>query len=847
MAFERPVLFGYRVDSNLSDVIDKNEALSNILLDINDLQVIRGVASGITIEDDQTSSSASRFDFQSLSRLDVDVYRTLDRFGGDTDQYDRVLRSSPGADVTLRGNLTVNGGVGASAIRYKRVNDTNDDLTFLDISTSRVSAWSTTTNPPANTDPIYYGGEVRVISGGKLTVNNLTFGAEAEERLFDSEIPTHTVNINIDGTTYQMYAMKSIPLTIRGFFRRFDGEITFTNVNDLKASWRIINVNDSSDTQSFANQGQNTSSVLQYRSVNAAERDIEFYYPPDNITSIDLQNIDIRELPAASLPNLNSLNLAFNDIKEIPDLTQFAPNVSTINLDRNPLYLSGDETYRNLNADVMARIPTSTTVLRLGGAFFGSVRTTTGTPGDKSVIEDRLPNLTVLDLGRGGGGRGNVVPFLSRDDFDPDGFLPTVPDSCRTYNMDGNDFRRIPSTGVTDISELRYFNVDNNGDLEDDNFESNGFPNAANLEYVNLDGTDLAIPTLQNKTQLEEFFYRDTDKINSFYLNDSSESSYKFAGCSSLRRLYVYRSDIEGFIPKFKGNGSFEFFHAWPAFRLTGGRPGDTSKVLFNDTFEDCRDSIRRFYVRSTRILRETPFDDKVFNNLSVLERIYWHSYGRTGGSRNDIFVPDVSSCPRLTHLNMPRNNFSGPVPSFVSNNNIRYVNLAVNKLSGGVPEYANRLRLYYINLRNNNLTSFEGFNSLPALRYLYLHNNSSLSGSIPDLSSPSPNLRRVFLFNCSFDGYTRGSFAGLRRIDRINLANNNLGESDLNNIITDLHTVYQNVGMNRVRVNLRGQSGAPNYNPRSSENGGSSVEDRIRSFINTLRDAGWIINGVDG
>jgi len=51
MAFTTPVFFGYRVDSNLSDVIDKNQALSNVLLDINDLQVIRGVASGITTEE----------------------------------------------------------------------------------------------------------------------------------------------------------------------------------------------------------------------------------------------------------------------------------------------------------------------------------------------------------------------------------------------------------------------------------------------------------------------------------------------------------------------------------------------------------------------------------------------------------------------------------------------------------------------------------------------------------------------------------------------------------------------------------------------------------------------------
>jgi len=162
-AFQTPVFFGYRVDSNLSDVINKNLALSNINLDINDLEVIRGVSS---------EEGATRFDFQAISRLEEDVYRTLDRFQSDTGQYNGILQESPGADIALRGNLNVNGGVGGSAIRYRKVNDANDGIEFLDISTSLLSAWSTTTNPVSPTDPIYYGGEVRVVSGGNMDTDD---------------------------------------------------------------------------------------------------------------------------------------------------------------------------------------------------------------------------------------------------------------------------------------------------------------------------------------------------------------------------------------------------------------------------------------------------------------------------------------------------------------------------------------------------------------------------------------------------------------------------------------------------------------------------------------------------
>lgn len=834
MAFQTPVFYGLRVDSNLSDVINKNLALENILVDIKDLDVIRGVAS---------ETGATRFDFQALSRLEEDVYRTLDRYQGDTSQYEGILRDSPGADITLRGNLNVRGGIGGSAVRYRQVNDTNDGIDFRDISTSRVSSWSTTTSPSSPTDPIYYGGEIFVVSGGQLIVSDLVFGDAAEPRRFDSEIPTHTIRVNINGQEVDLYAMKSIPLRFRGFFRRFNAEISFSNINNLRASWRIVNVNDSDDTQSYGNLGQLSSSELNYRNVRSAERDIEFYYPPDNINSISLSNATLRELPEASLPNLTDLDVSFNDIKEMPDLVFFSPNLTSLNIRNNPLYLSGNDDLRKLNAAVMSRIPTSVTSLNLSSTYFGTVRTT-GTPGSSpSVIEDRLPNLVSLTL-RGG---------FARDDFDPDAYLPTVPESCENYTARA-DFRNIPSTGVVDQPNLVNVNISGNEFLSDSNFESSGFPNAANLRSLNISGTNLVIPTLQNKEELESVTATSTPDT-SFYLNTSQESTYKLLNCSSLEKIRIQRSSVSGFIPKFKGNTSFQTFDAWPGSDLEGGRPDNgehgysdgTTFVMFKDTFNDCRDTLRSFQVKSSDLLFERGFEEGTFSGLKRLSRLYWQSFGRTGGNRNDIFVPDISSCPALEFLNMPENNFSGPVPSFVSNDRIRYVNLSNNKLSGPVPEYTNRLHLYYVNLRNNNLTSFPGFSSMPSLEFVYLQNNSTMTGPIPNLTESASNLKRVYLFNCAFDAYTKGSFSGLSRIDRIFIANNDLGESDLNNIITDLHTLYQDTNISRVQVDLRGQSGAPNYNPRLESEGGTQLEDTIRTYINTLRDANWRIIGVDG
>jgi len=139
MAFETKVYYGFKVSNNLSDVINKSQALRVLTLEIGDIDIIRGVRSG-----NDNGASATRFDFQAMSRLKEDVYKTIDRYQGDTGQYEGILRASPGADISLRGNLNVNGGIGGSAIRYRALNDTNSAINFLDISTSRVSAWSTT-------------------------------------------------------------------------------------------------------------------------------------------------------------------------------------------------------------------------------------------------------------------------------------------------------------------------------------------------------------------------------------------------------------------------------------------------------------------------------------------------------------------------------------------------------------------------------------------------------------------------------------------------------------------------------------------------------------------------------
>ena len=126
----------------------------------------------------------------------------------------------------------------------------------------------------------------------------------------------------------------------------------------------------------------------------------------------------------------------------------------------------------------------------------------------------------------------------------------------------------------------------------------------------------------------------------------------------------------------------------------------------------------------------------------------------------------------------------------------------------------------------NNNFTSLGTFSGLGSLYRFEAHNND-MGGTIPDFTACG-NLYYLILFNNKFSSYTSGSFADLRRIKYIDLANNDLSQQAVNSIIDDLYLNYQTYGGGRrVTLNLRG-----NATP-----GEEAIE-----IILLLRQSGWTI-----
>ena len=807
MTLRNPKLFGLNVESNYADVENKNQALTALNLPPLDLEVIRGTS----------NAGATRNDFVSFSRLSQPIYKILDRYSSDSATYLDILSGKAGTDSTLFGNLNINGGLSGNAIRYRYVDGTGPSavVKIADISTSRVSAWSSSASPVIDTSPISYGARVGIITGGSLQFGTqspsvsgprLQTSITPQAKEFASEFPTHKINCTIGGQTVSLYAMKGIPLVFTGFFRNLDANITLTSlIGETPASWKIVNTTNANDYTSYANKG-GTSSTINYRSSISRERYIQFYYNPDNISSITINSANISDLPVTKLANATVLNFSYNTLRNFPDLTFFSPNVQSIYFVQNPFYLSDTEAERKLNSNIINKIPTTVRNFVMGGTFYGSI--------PQNIIVNRFTNLTELNLSRGGGA------YFHPDDSDNTCALPNVPNSCETYLVDSNDFRAFgaSNTGagqynVRDLENLITLSLNANYYLEY-NGEDLISSNNNKIQSVNIYNCAVRCPNLSGKQSLTTFYGHYNRNIGSIF---TSGGTYKFDGCGSLSTLYFYASPLTGAMPKFT-NASLSYLEL-RATNLEGGNPnGDNTYVIPERTFEQSP-NLQYMLLQSGNLLT-SPIHPNAFTYTPNLYYLWYISYGRTGGS-----IPSLASCSNLTYLVLHYNNFSGSFPNLAANRNIYYVDCSYNSLSGNIPGFKNLSSLSYLFLYNNQFTGITKFTNLPSLAYFYAHNNQ-LSGEIPDFTD-CPNMYYLILFNNQLTTYKSGSFSSLYRLRYLDLANNLLSQQAINSIIFDLYTNYNSINRGGVTVNLRG-----NASPS-----GTSLD-----YIDILRSKGWSI-----
>ena len=854
MALTNPKLFGLNINTLLQDVERKNTAIQNLGINPLDLNIIRG----------SSNAAMSRFDWISFSRLKSPIYKTLDRFSNESTRFVSILLNRAGTDQTLFGNLDINGSLSGSAIRYRYRDFNQNNFRIADISTSRVSAWSSSDSRANNQDlsvqklaRISYGARVGIIDGGKLqfgpqstetkalgNASNATFdqgvaGPAGQPRLqttivpeakeFPSELPTSTIRCKIGNDIVRLYAMKGIPLVFKGFFRNLDAEVKFNYINiggqNIKASWKIVETANANLYTNYLNKETNTS-FINYRSPSSRERFIKFYYNPNKITSIQIRSANIKELPAVRLSNdCNTLDFAYNNIKTFPNFSFIAPNLKTLKTMRNPFYLSDIEGERSLNTDVLNKIPESLTRLEFEGSFYGSI--------ERNIISKRLFNLTYFDIGRGGGVQFNQDSRAANGienslgvvaNAGSDSFCPDVPRGVTYYNIGSNDFRNVDLNDVAEngtvngitydrgscsfktLPDLQTLNVAGNYYLTDSKSGGNyDLVSATNNKIVNINYsvTGLRIPTnLAGCTSLSSY-------SATYNYGHSGQllvgTSYKFANCVNLRELNFYATNLGAInFPNFNNEllEKLDLRHT----SIKGGAPNtadaDQQNVITADTFKNA-ESLKDLRIISGNLGSGFPTGKNTIhpNAFTFNTQLQIIEIISDKGITGNISQL-FSNNPNLTSINLPSNAFTGSPPNFLNNPSLNYVNLSSNQLNGIIPSYSGAIQTLY--LQNNQLTEILEPGTLSSLTTYQAHNNA-IAGDIPDFSGCS-NMRSLTLNNNKFTGYIKGAFVSLYKINYIDLSFNFLSSTALDNILVDLLENWNSIKRGGVTINLKNQ-----------------------------------------
>ena len=801
MALRNPKIFGLDVTKNLADVRDKEIALEFLNIPRRTLNVIQGSA----------NAGATRGDWVSLSRLTDPIYKTLDRAFQESSSYGGLLDSRAGTERTLFGNLNINGSISGNAVRFRYVDFATSTVKIADISTSRVSAWSSSASPAIATSPISYGARVSIRSTGALQFGTqsgtsgprLQTSITPQVKEFDSEFPTHKISCTIGGSTVVLYAMKGIPVVFTGFFRDLDASITLTSlISNTPASWKIVETGNANNFSNFTNQGNTTSSIA-YRSSISRERYIQFYYNPDNIQKITLTSANITELPVVKFNAATHINFSSNQLREFPDLTTITPILTSLNLIANPLHQSSIPTERKLNQSVVDKIPTSLTELYLGQTFYGSIT--------QNIIATRFTGLKVLYLSRGGG------QYFHPDSDDATCQLPNVPNTCETYQVQSNDFRAFGTTSgsaktINDLTELVTLDLYGNYYLSG---TVNINANNTKIQSINTGNTNLPLPTgLAGKSSFTTLYHHNARNAGPLIVS----GNYLYEGCNSLSTLYLYASSVTGALPKFT-NAALSYLELRYT-GLTGGGPSDTSFVIPEKTFENCT-NLQYMLLQSGNLLLDKDIHPNAFSYTPNLYYLWYISYGRTTGN-----IPNLTLNSNLQFLVLHNNKFDGTMPSFTSNPNIRYVDITYNALSGAIPPLKNLQNLNRLLVYNNQFTSLSTFTNLSNFQYFYAQSNK-LSGEIPSFAG-CPNLLYLILFNNLLTDYKTGALATNYRLNYLDLSRNLLTGQAVNQIIADLLLNYNTVNRGGVTVNLRGGNALPS---------GVALDS-----IDILRSKGWSI-----
>lgn len=779
--------FGLKINRVLTDISDRIAALKNINIDIKDLDKIRGISD---------PAGVSKTDLKCLSGLDFDIEKAAVSLNQDSKTYGIVSEYAYDERSYIRGNLVISGQLAATSIKYAYLDDNNQANT-ADISTSRVSAWSSFDNPQLLTSPIVYGGEVNV--EGNVELSSITINAVPIARRFEAEVPTHKIFTKIGGVNTYLYAMKGIPLQFKGFFRNLDPFVFVTITNNLRPSWVIKN--DGTSTEYVFENIAGPRSAITFRDTSARLRSIDFYYPVDYITGISMPNAGLTELPSVSLPALNFLYINNNDLREFPLLTNFTA-LTELKINNNNLKRAKTAALTSFSQDVVTnRFPPNLTKIFMGNCFDGKVTA--------SLASTKI---TYLDL--------NAENINNRRLSNT---TPAVNSSIiEYYNCTFNLFDTV-DTSLKNAGKLKEIDLSHNPILQS-NLEFNStemvrfaiFGGNARINMVNLSG----------RTNLVEY----TSSYNTFIPGVTQNNVEGiFNNCTNLKYVNLNFTNAAGKFPAFRGCNSLIGIN----FYQTNIASATDTNVIDESTFEACRNTLVYMTWFSPNIT-DVPFHPNSFRNMIRLDYVWISSQGQ--GIRGP--APSFNNCPSLRWLIIHWNKQFGyspdtltrhTMPTMDTNDNIFFYHITWHAFGGPVPNIK-KPSLRYLICYGGKLNKF---NKIESTNLLVLHLYLNEIPEIPDLSNLT-SLLEVYLNNNQIKTYTNGAFATQTSLRILDISNNKFNENSSINItdriIIDLYANYRASNRGGVYVNLSGNQRPPSNNPT------------VVSYLAFLRGAGWTI-----
>ena len=371
--------FGLNTANSLSEIQSESTALRNLNLDINDIDKIRGIR----------SLGLDRNDLRTLSGLDFDLLPELASINESYKSAPSKILQTSSTDVYTQYSINVDGPYSSRGFKYNFFDVATAQNKVADISTSRVSSWSSFDDTDETT-PIYYGGDVEIIpepttQKSTLSATQLTVTQEPKRRRFAAEIPTDLITLTIDGVEKQFYAMRGIPLQFTGTFRSlFTGQITHKIVqlteNDPLPTWTVENIEDGSI---FEFEDLKVEDSIRYSDFRVKERQVSFYYPPAQIEALGLSGLFMREFPNVTIDNLKELNISRNDFIEMPSVSFIAPSLEILDVsDQNFMRSKNEKTARQQ----LASLPASLKEFTANAAFSSNYSTQNEVPDFSNLV-----------------------------------------------------------------------------------------------------------------------------------------------------------------------------------------------------------------------------------------------------------------------------------------------------------------------------------------------------------------------------------------------------------------------------------------------------------------------------